>query len=295
MNLGFCTITSRSRLCQGVALYNSLQRNMSTFTLFFLCTDSEAYNILKGLQLSKAVVLQLSEVEDEELLSIKGDRTENEYCWTLKPFFLSYILARFPHIDTIAHVDADLYFFSDPYTIFHEGAKHSVLLTRHLHAVNDDINSGFVSFKRDAQGQLCLEWWKRQCIDWCYFRQEGSKFGDQAYLNEMLANFKGILVVQTPGVNIAPWNSYRFNFTRRGPKIYVNDDILIFYHFCGFRMINSKEYAIIYTPEDIPVIYEPYISELGGIVRQVENISPGFCDRSYEPISPDKILRRGLF
>jgi len=267
---------------------------MGGFTMYILCTDDEAYNTLKNISLPKAVVIKLSQIEDPQLLQAKSDRTESEYCWTLKPAFLTYVLNNYPHIDIVTHVDADLYFFSDPFTIFHEGACSSVLVTNHLHEKDDDINSGFVSFRRDSQGLKCLEWWKQKCLNWCFFRKEDGKFGDQEYLNKMLADFAGVHVIKTPGVNIAPWNSYRFEFSRHGTKIHLDKDILLFYHFCGFRLLNASEYAIIYHNEDLPIVYEPYINELRHVIGQVERVSPGFCNGLGNDITPDEIFRRGL-
>lgn len=294
MNLGFCTITSKSRLCQALAMYYSLKRNMQRFTLFILCTDKDTLNVLNGLSLEKVRVFSLYDVETNELLAIKAARTENEYCWTLKPVFLSFVLKNFPEIDIVTHADADLYFFSDPLPIFSEAASHSVLLTKHLHLVNDDVNSGFVIFKRSREGILCLDWWKEQCIGWCFFRKEDDKFGDQSYLDKMLEKFNGVHVVDTHGVNIAPWNSFRFTFERRGLKTYANDDVLIFYHFCGFRLLNAKEYGQIYSPESIPVVYGPYIEELKIVINQIESISPGFCSDIAYDITYSKLVVRGV-
>ncbi len=43
----------------------------------------------------------------------KSNRIFHEYCWTLKPIFLYYVINKYDNAKYYAHVDADLFFFSD--------------------------------------------------------------------------------------------------------------------------------------------------------------------------------------
>ena len=48
----------------------------------------------------------------------KSNRSFHEYCWTLKSIFLNYVINKYDNAKYYAHVDADLFFFSDLMLLF---------------------------------------------------------------------------------------------------------------------------------------------------------------------------------
>ena len=77
MDYGFCSILSKYRLYQGMALYNSLSRNLFGFNLFILCMDDETFFILKRINYPNVVPISLHDIENQMLLNIKNGRTLN--------------------------------------------------------------------------------------------------------------------------------------------------------------------------------------------------------------------------
>jgi len=289
---GYCMILSKYRLYQGVALYRSLSDTLLNFRMFILCMDDETYDILRLLDLENVTLVKSNKLENKLLLMKKAERKLNEYCWTLKPMFIEYVMTN-SDLGRVTYIDADIYFFSDCSRIFNDGLKYSVLLSKHdfpkkLSHIAERCgryNSGFISFKRDKEGFKCLEWWKGKCIHWCGDKAEKGKFGDQKYLDNMPFLSKRVCEIRTSGVNIAPWNHEKYVFSLNNGEIYINNNRLIFYHYCGFRIINKTRFALTLDLDKklIPVIYVPYTSAIQKAIDDIERINPDFDGCYIEP------------
>lgn len=287
----FCVILSKYRIYQGLALYRSLELHYPDFTMFILCVDDDAYRLCKGLNLEKAVLIKDEELEDKRLKAAKKTRRLNEYCWTLKPFFISHVLNNYEHVENAVSMDADIFFFSSPSPIFKHQGEYNVLLSEHNYLDKDigvaaycgTYNSGFIVFKRSITTLELLHWWEEQCIEWCFDAIGEGRFGDQKYLDYMEQLFPGVKAITVPGVNIAPWNEERFSFNTRNQEIYVNDNKLIFYHFCGLRLIDNTTYALVIGNQQInEYVHLPYTSVLKQVISDVEELSPNFDGFSIE-------------
>ncbi|MFZ5969482.1 MAG: hypothetical protein ACOYVK_20165 [Bacillota bacterium] len=285
MDNGYCTILTKDRIYQGIALWHSLQQHAEEYTMFVLCMDDTAYHVLSKLQTDKIVLVPKAVVENY-CPNVKGlPRKTNEYCWTLKPIFLEYLFNHYPNIARITYVDSDIYFFDDPTVIFKHQSASNVLLSKHdfdhgnveAEGACGKYNSGFISFKRSKAAQDCLAWWKDRCIEWCYDRSEPDRFGDQKYVEFFPRMFEGVDEISTPGVNIATWNHSKYQFKMKENNVYINDDRLICYHYCGFRIINKNEFALIIGDKRyIAIIHQPYMSILKNIMSWVQKIAPGY-------------------
>lgn len=187
----FCTLFDRGYLIKGLAMMLSLLKNCPNAKVFVLCMDTVTYDVLTSLKLNWVVCIKLEDVEDERLLDVKRDRGVAEYCWTLSPVFPSFVLEENSEIDYLTYLDADLYFYSSVDPIFEEIEKSSVAIIEHrfTQRLKDRVVNGrfcveWVSFRRDKEGLACLSRWREQCIEWCFYRLEDNKMGDQKYLDE---------------------------------------------------------------------------------------------------------------
>ena len=283
MKNAFCVILSKYRLYQGIALYRSLDNKYPDFFMFILCVDEETYQICSRLSLEKAILIKGKELYDKRLIDVKNSRRLNEYCWTLKPFFISHILYNYEFIENAVSLDADIFFFQSPSPIFKRQGDFNVLLSEHNYLEKDmgvaeycgKYNSGFIVFRKCSTTMKLLKWWEEKCIEWCFDGIGEGRFGDQKYLDNFEDLFEGVRLITVPGVNIAPWNEDRYQFSERSGELYINENKLIFYHFCGLRLIDKSTFALVIGSQEINhYLHIPYTKALRQVILDIEKLDP---------------------
>jgi hypothetical protein len=300
----FCTYFDRNYLARGLALYRSLREHCPGFRLWVLCMDDESFTALTLLRLPEVEPIALHDFErgDAALLAAKGNRSRLEYYFTCTPSLPLYVLKHCPAVDVITYLDADLYFFSTPEPLFEEWGGGSVAIIGHRfpprlrHMEGKGIyNVGWLSFRRDENALDCLTWWRKQCLAWCYDREEEGRFADQKYLDDWPSRFRKVVVIQHPGANLAPWNlgNYRLRVTDRG-AVLVDDQPLIFFHFHGLREIFRwlydpawAWYGVVSSPVLRTHIYNRYLRALHA-VRPLLPVAAGggALSRNLDPAGP---------
>ncbi|MCK9386999.1 MAG: hypothetical protein M0Q22_01220 [Sulfuritalea sp.] len=285
----FCTLFDSGYLLKGVAMLKSLASHCPDAHVHVLCMDRQTQDILMRLDLPHISCIPLSDLEDAALLEAKKVRGVAEYCWTLSPCLPWYVLQNNPQIDFITYLDADLLFYSPLRPLFDEIGDSSIAIIEHRFAPrlkDREVNGRFcvewVSFRRDEEGLACLSHWREQCIEWCYYRLEEGRMGDQKYLDEWPDRYPSCHILQHPGAGIAPWNysQYVFDWGSSG-GITVQGVPLIFYHFHQFQLLDNGQFdrlSTFYTsesPEPGPV-YEVYESALKAALLEVRAVAPGF-------------------
>lgn len=270
----FVTLFDSLFLPQGLALHTSMQRHIKRYTLWVLCMDDMAYQILKKLALPNIRLLQLGQLETADLLSVKAERSKVEYCWTLTPFAPRFVFEADSKVDRVTYVDADLWFREDPIAIFKEleSSGKSVLITEHGYAPEYDqsATSGkycvqFMVFER-LGGEPVRLWWEQRCIEWCHARFENGKFGDQKYLDCWPKVFSSFVhVLSTPELTLAPWNATRYSYSSS-----------VFYHFHGLRLLTRERVDIgeIYNLPKVLIeyVYKPYLKDFKAAINQLSEI-----------------------
>lgn len=265
----------------GFSLYSSIQKHFGDFHLWILSLDNKSYDFLKKQSLENVTLISLDEVESDDVLVAKGNRTWQEYCWTLSPVLPSYILNKNPDIDHITYLDSDIFFYSDPEPIYNEIGNASIMIIphrfperlRHLE-VNGIYNVQMVYFKRDKIGEKCLNRWREQCIEWCYYKLENNRLGDQKYLDVWPQNYDNVCVLKNEQSGVALWNIEKYNVSVKDDQIYIDGLPLIFYHFHMFKFYSSNIYSsgsVNYNLNfsAIRPIYEIYTNQLVLIVSNL--------------------------
>ncbi len=281
----FCTLFDKNYLIKGLTMIRSLSKYCEDFSIFVLCMDDETKEILERNNSGQIRCIKLSEVETDELKSAKQNRTIAEYCWTLASSFTWHVIQNNKQIDLITYLDADIFFYSDVEPIFEEIGKSSIAIIEHRFSPplkNLEINGIFCvewnTFRRDQEGLKCLDTWRRQCLDWCYYKLEGNKMGDQKYLDEWPNKYNNCHIIKEIGAGIAPWNYSQYQITKKHNKVRINNQKLIFYHFHQFQILNRNKFYRIgetYTnikkePNLIYEIYEKEIKKSIGLIRQFD-------------------------
>ena len=290
MPYDFCTLFDRNYLFKGLALHDSLQRHVGDFTLWVLCMDDIVYEVLDKMHLPQVELISLAQFEDEDLLRAKVTRTQVEYCWTCTPSLPLYLLDHVPGIEMITYLDADLFFFGEPAGAYAEMSGGSIGIVEHRFSLKDEYkaessgiyNVAFMVFKNDKQARECLEWWRDRCNEWCYFRLEDGKMGDQKYLDDWPERFDGLVVLQHPGVGLAPWNLRSHKIASKGGRLLVEGRPLVFYHFHSFSIMGDGDQFSLAHPlfwlgrRNTRLLYQPYIASVERAMAKVRRIAPGY-------------------
>ena len=269
----FVTCFDSNYLPQGIVLYNSLQKYSIGSILWVICVDNKAKEILEKYNFEKMRILFLKDLENEELLSVKPNRTSGEYIWTLSPFLPEWIFKQDNNIERVTYLDADMFFMNDPSPIFQEfdNSAKQVLITEHGYDKEYDISnlSGrfcvqLIIYKKIGSEEV-LNWWKEKCLEWCFAKFEDGKCGDQKYLDMWPILFpEKVHILSNNNLIMAPWNTSR----------YPSKD-LILWHFHGFRLLENRKlllhsgYKISKIIDD--QIYQLYVSQILLYIKSDKN------------------------
>lgn len=279
----FCTITTPEYLPKCLALITSLEKHAADFRLFICCMDINTHKLLSQMQLKNVTLVELSEIENSSLISVKEGRKINEYCWTLKPSFIQYIFNHYKNADSLLYVDSDVCLFSKPRQCFKALENYPVFLTchnfsqsfKHLYKGKGRFNAGIIGFKRCAISEIYLKWWHKKCIEWCYDIVSAGRFADQKYLEEFTRMRGRAYEAESVGLNAALWNMEDAEIEVENDSIYINGSLLVFYHFSGFPMPGESRFDSLMrkqiTEGDLfaELIYIPYGEALQESIRAI--------------------------
>ncbi|MDF2889728.1 MAG: putative Glycosyltransferase [Clostridia bacterium] len=303
----YCSAYSAAYCYQGIVLYNSIKKVDEAFTLFLVCLDNTAYEILSQLELENLEVIKVKEIEDDfpELKLVKRDRAINEYAWTIKSSEILYIFENYQEVDRIIWLDGDTQMLSDPIDIYDEWSEHSIILTEQYYTDHHEsliktygrFQAGFIGFMKDFVGIHCLKWWQRKCIDWCYFTAEEGRWADQKYLDNVPELYENICIVKSLGINMTPFTLYRLNFEQqkyfgiKDNKLFINNIKLVLFHYYGFRYYDENNidlcsYWMKFTRNSIEYVYIPYIKACKAAMKEIELIK-----KDYNPLLNKKAKR----
>ncbi|MBU3540807.1 hypothetical protein ICN33_06005 [Polynucleobacter sp. UB-Tiil-W10] len=289
MGFHFCTLFDSNYLIKGVTMIRSLQKYCPSASIYVLCMDTNCEEVLSELSLTNVHLIPLSDLEDSELLQVKKQRGVAEYCWTLSPCLPYYVLEKYQHVEFITYLDADLFFYSSLEPLFQEIGRASIAIIEHRFTSrlkDQEIKGRFcvewVSFRRDTEGLACLKRWREQCIEWCFYRLEEGKMGDQKYLDPWPEQYANCHILMHQGAGIAPWNYPQYLISGdANSSALINGDPLIFYHFHQFQILENGKFdrlSSFYT-EEAPapdLIYSPYESAINETIGTVHLMYPNF-------------------
>lgn len=236
-----------------------MERYAGNFTLWILCVDELAFDVLNKLERPNIRPLNLAVLETDELRQVKAKRNVGEYCWTLTPFAPRFVFNESAEIERVTYVDADVWLLSNPSPIFEEfeATRCGVQITLHGYdpRYDDSFIFGkycvqFVTFHRE-HGEVIREDWANKCLDWCYGRLEVGRFGDQKYLDDWPGTYgKTVNIYSNKSHFLAPWNAFRYPYSEG-----------IVWHFHGFRIYGRSDSYLLYlrTHHPIPVVVSNYV------------------------------------
>lgn len=290
----YVTLFDSLFLPQGLALHKSMERHVGDYTLWILCVDDDAHDVLTRLDLPRIRLLKLSSIETPELLAVKPGRGKGEYCWTLTPFAPRFVFEADAEVSRVTYLDADIWFRKSPAPIFREFdlSGKQALITEHSYAPEYDYSAingqycvQFMTFTRGG-GELVRKWWEERCVEWCFDRFEDGKFGDQKYLDDWPTRFEGLVhVLERQEWTLAPWNASRYPYNQG-----------VFYHFQGLRIQEGRKFDL--GPIELPRplienVYEPYLNDMIDGIGMLKELGVGVRPQIRKP-SVVMLLKRFL-
>lgn len=300
----FCTYFDSVFIYRGLSLYDSLCSHAGDFILWALCFDHKTYELLEELNLPRLHTISLNEFEaaNPALVEIKKTRSSLEYYWTTTPLLPIYIFKSQPHINTIAYLDADLFFYSDVQPIYEEWGSGSIYIIPHRFSMavrrqeqlqNGIYNVGLVGFRRDDSGLACLDRWASQCLDWCYMsHSEPGKLGDQKYLDDWPSRYSNCIISQNEGIGVGGWNILDYKIQKKDGQIFLNNFKLLMAHL-NFIEVLSKHFFVGPSLWSLRPIYIPYAKALKKSIEMVDKIMPNF-NPAYYKLSAAKWLVKSI-
>jgi hypothetical protein len=245
--------------------------------------------MLVCLRLPDVNLIPLCEVEASTpgLIETKSARSLIEYYFTFTPCLPLFILERLG-AETVTYLDADLFFFADPQSIFDEIGTRSIAIVPHrwtadrMHMVKFGIyNISWLTFRSDQRGMSCLRWYRNKCLEWCYDRPEDGRLADQKYLDDWPERFEGVVALNHKGANLASWNLENYRITEREGKFFVDTEPLIFFHFHGLTFrgeepdpynISIKDHYFQDHNNSVRTICELYLKAVHNIENKLERL-----------------------
>ena len=129
----------------------------------------------------------------------------------------------------------------------------------------------YVYFKRDEDGEKCLNWWKNECLKWCYSKLEDGKYGDQKYLDYMK-------------------NMFSIHQGRRWP--------IVFFHYNGVNVkVENGKLVFVYSKYLTKVVVETFIKQYAELLTFVYINYLGIKIDGFEmyPQNKVKVFLNGLW
>lgn len=278
----FCTLFDSNYLDRGLVLYESMKKHIGSFRLYIFAFDDKAFEVLSHMKLKHAVLLSVENIMTEALCQVRKERTRTEFCWTCTPFVIGHVLQTY-HEKLCTYIDADTFFFSSPAGAIEEILAHGCSVGLVEHRFERDSMYGscifdngkyciqFNTFLNDSAGMQVLKEWEEDCLNWCYYRCEDGRLGDQKYTDKWKQSYSCVHESENLGVGAAPWNLHQYRMSRnKDREIYMEyrgrKYPLVFYHFEGMKYLdNGSIYLSIWKPEaggmgrKIRLIYGAYI------------------------------------
>ena len=281
----FCTLFDSNYLDKGLALYNSMRRNIEQFRLYIFAFDNKCFEVLSAMKLRNVTLVYVEDIMTDKLRRIKGERTPAEFCWTCSSVIIEYVLQKYNE-KMCTYIDADIYFFANPVCVVQEILDHKCSVGLVCHGFERDYEyikwiseSGkyciqFNTFLNNEEGLRVLREWKENCFDWCYNRLEDGKLGDQKYADKWRLKYDCVYECSNLGAGVAPWNLHLYTYTERQNEIimfsYRNKQFpLIFYHFEGMKylpdnrvFLNLWKHSKPGMRKKVKLLYGEYVEEL---------------------------------
>jgi len=167
-----------------------------------------------------------------------------------KAFFGNFLLDKF-QAEILIYLDTDICVYDSFSLIERQLMTASILITPHFErpfvedgrfplerdVLNSGIyNVGFFTLKNCDESTRFLHWWQARLFTQGYNNVCEGMMVDQLWLNLVPIYFPQSKVLFEPTCNLAYWNLPERSLEFKNGRYFVNDQLLIFFHFSGYRL-----------------------------------------------------------
>lgn len=289
----FCTLFDSNYISKGIALYLSIVRHTDDFLMYVMAMDRKCEELLNSMAFSNMVVECIEDNMFPKLQEAKQNRSRAEFCWTCGSVVTHHFFEKY-NLDEITYLDSDLMFFNSPAIIDRELKQKNASVGLSPHFIHNTLFGiycvQYVYFKNDENGTACLNWWKDECLKWCYSKLEDGKYGDQKYLDYMHENFNGVVDIENRGAGIANWNmeQYQYDFKKNSLNHKGKEWPIVFFHYNGLNVaVKEGKLCFIhgkyFTKPVVEGFIRPYVNLLTEVYQYFLNIP--ITGNTYEALS----------
>ena len=194
-------------------------------------------------------IIQISEVQEVNLVGFKGEYTVMEVATACKPVFGLYLFEKYPALEKLIYFDTDLWITDSIEPIEKNLDSYDIIITPHItqpidlqeewnekQFLNAGLyNTGFVGMKRSENTFKFLNWWKNHLKEYGYYDFCNGMGIDQLCVNFVPIFYDKVLIEYSPAYNLAYWNIHEREVTFENGKYVINRiENLMFFHFSGY-------------------------------------------------------------
>ncbi len=270
-------------LSRAIAMFESLNSDPGV-SFVFLAWDVETQSALSTLKNATVVHIDCFLLGHPELHAAIEDRNKAESFFTVGPSFIKWVAENRQSADWIVYVDADVFFYQALSDYLEKFKLATAILVPHRHypwnrkrlAKYGTYNVGVVAFRNTPSGKSIMSYWAQACVEWCFDVPSSSRYADQKYL-ENFANFaEDVLIDESVGANLAPWNIGLIRLTHSGSgNLLARGESVIYFHFQGLVRsgvvwrLGHARYLSLATRSQKNLLYKPYINKIERISEQM--------------------------
>lgn len=277
----YFTVSDRGFLPRTLSMCSSLRSFDSSSPVYYFSTEPLLPGEYAAFESINVIVLSIDTFLESKIIDdLYKTRSHLEFMWTLP----SQLLVKMWRIESscsdFVYLDADIYFFSDPNSIWQEVPMNSVSIIRHNFSErlektfqsSGEFNVSWVSVPNSGVGMTVASKWSLDCLEMCPEKpmMHNGKliYGDQKYLDYWPEDYgTNLHVIRHEGAGVAPWNYEKYTFSKELPLL-IDGIPIIFFHFSShqFGFFLAKKMGVEYSrvrqiPKLVYSIYEKALLE----------------------------------
>jgi hypothetical protein len=247
-----CTYFDYNYLPRGLALYESVRKYHRNFDFFILAFDDATYEFLTKIGDERIKPVHFESYNSYFNTSADKFPDRKQYYFSSTPNLCLYLIDKFPEIDVLLYLDADVYIFNPLDLLYGEFADSAIGITPHR--INPflkmvvkhygSFNVGVNLFRNNSTGIRCLKEWKSDCDSW-YPGKPGYPlkfFSDQIFLDSWPEKFRDVKIIENPGVNLVYWNVANHKLSVTDGSFLVDGNPLLVFHFSSLTKIDDRSW-----------------------------------------------------